>query len=73
MFNLVWVRLPKYCELTGEPPATVANRMKSGGWIQGVHWRTGPDRRRWVNLPQAQAWVEGGQLKASRSGAMRPG
>jgi len=64
--SINWVRLAKYCELTGEPTATVITRMKTGGWAKGVHYVIGPDRRRWVNLEQAQKWVEHGHLKSGK-------
>ena len=54
-----WVRLAKYCELTGEPIDSVITRMKTGGWAKGVHY-TVRARRRWVNLERAQEWVEKG-------------
>jgi len=61
-----WVRLAKYCELTGELKGTVINRMKTGGWAKGIHYTIGPDRRRWVNLEKAQEWVEHGHLKRGK-------
>ena len=58
-----WVSLKKYCVLTGEIPGGVITRMKTGGWAKGIHYTIGPDRRRWVNLKEAQKWVEHGHLK----------
>ena len=54
---VAWVRLEHYCGLTGEPPATVQNRIRAGKWREGFHWKV-RERRRWVHLERAQAWVE---------------
>lgn len=54
---VVWIRLDRYCELTGEPIATVRDRCRQGEWREGYHWRT-RGRRMWVHLPRAQEWVE---------------
>lgn len=59
MSNLRWVRLRRYCELTGESPNGVHQRRKAGKWLDGRHCRIGPDGRLWVNLEEVQRWVEG--------------
>lgn len=60
---VAWMRLERYCALTGDNAATVHSRRKSGQWIEGHHWKLAPDRRVWVHLPRAQEWVESGELK----------
>jgi hypothetical protein len=54
---VVWVKLKKYCELTGDSPAAVHARRRSGKWLDGVQCRIA-DELLWVSLPEAQKWVE---------------
>lgn len=54
-----WVRLSRYCELTGDTADAVHKRRRSGRWLDGVHSRIGPDGKVWVNLENSQRWVEG--------------
>lgn len=66
---LQWVRLRKYCELTGDTRAAVhARRRPRTGrngetipprWINGVHCCIGPDGNLWINLLAVNRWVEG--------------
>lgn len=55
--SIVWVKLKKYCELTGDTPAAVHARRRSGKWLDGVQCRIA-DELLWVNVPAAQKWVE---------------
>jgi hypothetical protein len=54
---VVWVKLKKYCELTGDSPAAVHARRRSDKWLDGVQCRVADDLL-WVSLPEAQKWVE---------------
>lgn len=55
---LSWVRAEKYCEMSGEPIRTVADRIQSGQWAAGKHYkRTGP-RTLWINCPAVEQWIE---------------
>lgn len=52
-----WVRVERYCELSGEPLNTVHDRIRSGQWAACKHYkRTGP-RTLWVNLEGVNEWV----------------
>lgn len=54
---LNWVRVEKYCESTGEPHNTVLDRIRSGQWAAGKHYkRTGP-RTLWINAIEADKWI----------------
>lgn len=72
---LSWVRVEKYCEMTGEPLNTVLDRVRDGKWAAKKHYkRTGP-RTLWINPQEADQWisqqphVEAMQfLKGSKSG-----
>ena len=52
-----WVRLKKYCELSGDTVDAVKWRRKTGIWADGKHSKVGPDKRIWVNLEEVQKWV----------------
>lgn len=72
---LEWIRVDRYCDLTGEPRETVESRIRDATWAAGKHYkRTGP-RTLWINLLEANKWVTNHQHveatdfpKASKSG-----
>jgi len=54
---LSWVRAEKYCEDSGEPMRTVSDRVQSGVWAAGKHYkRTGP-RTLWINRQEVDNWI----------------
>ncbi len=55
--TLKWLKVARYCELTGETKPAVYQRRYSGKWLDGVQCQI-RDRNLWVNLPEAQKWVE---------------
>ena len=55
-----WVRVNRYCELTGDTPAAVHARRKKGIWLDGKHTTLAPDKKLWVNLEETERWVEYG-------------
>jgi len=54
-----WIKLEAYCALTGETKNAVETRVAKGQWVRGVHVKV-KSRRLWVNLPEADRWVESG-------------
>jgi len=54
-----WVKLSRYCEMTGDTENAVYQRRYKGAWVEGVHYRL-RDRKIWINLPEVQKWVEAG-------------
>ena len=52
-----WVRLSKYCELTGETRDMVYARKRAGIWLEGLHIRRRQGKL-WVCLPAVDRWVE---------------
>lgn len=52
-----WVKLNKYCEITGDTPDAVHSRRRAGKWLDGIHCKL-VDGNLWVNLKSAQQWVE---------------
>ncbi|TLM67201.1 MAG: excisionase [Deltaproteobacteria bacterium] len=55
-----WVRLNRYCELTGDTAAAVHARRKKGVWLDGRHTILAPDGKLWVNTQETEKWVEHG-------------
>jgi hypothetical protein len=66
--HLKWVKLTKYCELSGDTVCAVRNRRKRGHWLDGRQCKRAPDGNLWVNLIAVEQWVE--QWQAS-SGVTR--
>ena len=57
-YPIKWVRLKKYCELSGDTPDAVHARRRKGEWIDDVQCRLAPDRHVWVNLREVEKWIE---------------
>jgi len=59
-FNIVvpltWVRLKRYCELTGEPLSTLRERASNGAWTPGLHFKNLSQRTIVVNLCEINNW-----------------
>jgi hypothetical protein len=55
---LTWVKLKKYCELSGDTPNAVRNRRKRGIWLDKKQSQCAPDGTLWVNLREVEQWVE---------------
>lgn len=66
---LRWVRLSKWCELTGVTPNSVHKWRQRGEWVDGVQCRIGPDGKVWVNLEEGNRWVEGSRSVPTRAAA----
>lgn len=54
-FHPQWVKLDRYCEITGDTEDAVKCRIKRGKWLQGEQVAT-IDRRIWVNLVEVDEW-----------------
>lgn len=52
-----WVRVEAYCALTGETKKAVFRRREKGQWRDGKHTKIA-NGRLWVNLIEADLWVE---------------
>lgn len=66
-FKMKWVKLPKYCELSGDTPNAVHARRKKGHWVDGVHCQV-RNKNLWINTEAVEQWVEQG-LKRSSAGS----
>ena len=65
-----WVKLKKYCELSGDTPKAVHGRRYRGDWLDGVQSRLGPDGNLWIYLQEVDRWIEEGHL-ATQAGLKR--
>lgn len=52
-----WVKLEKYCELSGDTKQAVYFRRKTFIWQEGVQLRKDPQNRLWVNLEEVENWL----------------
>jgi len=53
-----WIKLKKYCEISGDTAEAVRNRRKKGVWADGKHSKIGPDGKIWVNPMEVDKWVD---------------
>jgi hypothetical protein len=51
-----FVKLKKYCELTGDTPMAVHHRRRRRQWIDGVHCKVLSRRRLWINPTEVNLW-----------------
>lgn len=58
--SLSWVKLTKYCELSGDTADAVNKRLRTGAWLRDIHARV-PEgsAEKWVNLKAIEDWAEG--------------
>jgi hypothetical protein len=69
--HVKWVKLGRYCELTGETPGSVKAKRRAGHFIDGVHTKVAGDGNLWVNLEEVGKWVEHGNSAALAKAACR--
>ena len=55
-----WVKLKKYCEISGDTSNAVHAKRKRGMWLDGIQCKIGPDGNIWINLVEVERWVENG-------------
>lgn len=53
-----YVRIPKFCELTGYTEKAVREKVRTGAWREGIEYRRGPDGHILVDLQGYEKWVE---------------
>jgi hypothetical protein len=59
-----WVKLSKYCELSGDTANAVHSKRKKGQFLDGVHCKIASDGNLWVNVEAVEKWVEQGSRSA---------
>lgn len=52
-----WVKLTKYCELSGDTPDAVYAKNRKHIWQDGIHYRKAPDGCIWINTEEVEKWV----------------
>jgi hypothetical protein len=65
-----WVKLSKYCDLSGDTPDAVHAKRRKGHWVDGAQCKVAPDGNLWVNLEAVELWVQQGSVATQR--ALRP-
>lgn len=65
-FKMKWVKLPKYCELSGDTPDAVHARRKKGHWVDGIHCQV-RNKNLWINTEAVEKWVENGLLSSRKA------
>lgn len=62
---LNWIRLAKYCELSGDSSDAVHARRRKRQWADGKQCRIGPDGNLWINPEEVNKWVESQDQRAN--------
>lgn len=57
MTDIKWVKLKKYCEMTGETKDSVHGKRRKGIWLDGRECMVGPDGNLWINLEAVEQWL----------------
>ena len=54
-----WVVLKVIERESGLTEYAIRGKRKTGVWVEGTHWRKGPDGRLYFNREAIEKWVEG--------------
>lgn len=57
-YPLRWVKLKKYCQLSGDTVNAVHAKRRKGQWLDETQCRLAPDGNLWINLIEVERWVE---------------
>lgn len=63
-----FVRISKFVEATGYTSKAVYQKIHTGVWVEGKHYRRAPDGNILVDMEGFEAWVEGEHPLASSHG-----
>lgn len=58
LFPIQWVRAEKYCQLTGESIESIYTHIRNSDWAAGKHYKRTGQRTLWINIKEAQEWIE---------------
>ena len=61
-----WVKLQKYCNLSGDTPNAVHARRKKGVWLDGIHCQVRSNNL-WINTEAVEKWVENGTIAVQQA------
>jgi hypothetical protein len=53
-----YVRIPRFCEDTGYTEKAVREKIRTGVWAEGIHYRRAPDGHILIDLEGYEKWVE---------------
>ena len=59
-----YVRVKRFCELSGYTETAVYQKIRAGHWRQGHEWQRAPDGHIMVDLEGVERWVEGQERAA---------
>jgi hypothetical protein len=62
-----WVKLKKYCEISGDTSNAVHAKRKRGMWLDGIQCKVGPDGNIWINVIEVERWVENGNKATNQT------
>ncbi len=65
-----WVKLKRYCELSGDTEDAVHAKRRAGIWLDDVHCKIAGDGKLWVNTEKVAEWVETSS-RALKGGAIQ--
>lgn len=55
---LKWIKLAKYCQLSGDTKDAIYAKNRKRIWVNGVHYRKGPDGCIYINTRAVEQWLE---------------
>lgn len=59
MNGLKWIKLQKYCELSGDTKDAIYAKNRRRIWQRGVHYEKGADGCIYINTEAVSKWLEG--------------
>lgn len=65
-----WVKLSKYCELSGDTEDAVHARRRRHVWNDGQEFKKAPDGSIWINTQAVEAWVQHQDNQASHEASL---
>lgn len=57
-----WVKLKRYCEISGDTPDAVHAKRRKGAWLDDIHCKIAPDGNLWINVEEVEKWIVNGKL-----------
>lgn len=62
--GLKWVKLDKYCEMSGDTRKAVHAKRNRQIWIEGQQWKKAQDGRIYINVQAVESWIENQHLSS---------
>ncbi|PID45034.1 MAG: excisionase [Proteobacteria bacterium] len=64
-----YITISEFSRRSGYTEQAIRNKMNSGVWIEGIHYRRAPDRRPLIDVVEYHKWVEQGVTQGLRLAA----